>query len=172
MGGEIVAAPVRKHHAPTFAAMARYSWWLVGAIVVLLACINGAMMLSAYYRRVVELKARSQGKRSKNANIEGTKIDPAIVRTAAATFTFWQNVGHLSTLPGYMTGLTGNEVVWSCLYIAVSFFCSFYRGECRCYCERTSREALKRCLYNSQSSIASKHGEKLAGTLPFLRFRA
>jgi hypothetical protein len=44
----------------------------------------------------------------------------------AATITTWQTVGHLTKLPTWLSGLTVNEIVWTCLYIAMTFFVALY----------------------------------------------
>lgn len=98
-------------------------WWLILSVIALLTIVRVLQMTREYYQRHKRLAMliENGGKFQ-----EETPKSQGLSQLPAATVTTWQTVGHLTKLPTWLSGLTVNEIVWSCLYIAMSFFVAFY----------------------------------------------
>ena len=98
-------------------------WWLILSVIALLTLVRVVQMTRDYYQRnkrltmLIENGGKFPDQTPKSEGLE---------QLPAATVTTWQTIGHLTRLPTWLSGLTVNEIVWSCLYIAMSFFVAFY----------------------------------------------
>jgi hypothetical protein len=98
-------------------------WWLILAVIGLLILVRVAQMTREYYQRSKRLQALvANGGKFPEV---GPKTS-GVSQLPAATITTWQTVGHLTKLPTWLSGLTVNEIIWTSLYIAMTFFVALY----------------------------------------------
>ncbi|KAI5452827.1 ferric-chelate reductase Frp1 [Naganishia albida] len=98
-------------------------WWLILAVIGLLTLVRVIQMTREYYQRNKRLQALvdNGGKFPENVPKKA-----GVAQLPAATITTWQTIGHLTKLPTWLSGLTVNEIIWTSLYIAMTFFVAFY----------------------------------------------
>lgn len=98
-------------------------WWLILSVIALLTVVRVVQMTREYFQRSKRLAylAENGGKFP-----DEVSKSTGVAQLPAATITTWQTIGHLTKLPTWLSGLTVNEIVWSCLYIAMTFFVAFY----------------------------------------------
>jgi hypothetical protein len=98
-------------------------WWLILAVIGLLTLVRVIQMTREYYQRNKRLQALvdNGGKFP-----EDGRKKAGVAQLPAATITTWQTIGHLTKLPTWLSGLTVNEIIWTSLYIAMTFFVAFY----------------------------------------------
>ncbi|KAJ9098104.1 hypothetical protein QFC21_004433 [Naganishia friedmannii] len=97
-------------------------WYCIACTIALLTLVRVVQMTREYYQRNKRLQAleANGGKFPENPAKGG------VVQLPAATIATWQTVGHLSKLPTWLSGLSVNDIIWSSLYIGMTFFVAFY----------------------------------------------
>jgi hypothetical protein len=101
----------------------RDMWWTILAVIGLLTLVRVVQMTRQYYQRNKRLQALvdNGGKFPEDAQKE-----VGVAQLPAATITTWQTIGHLTKLPTWLSGLTMNEIIWTALYVAMTFFVALY----------------------------------------------